>query len=358
MTISVLALTRYSSMGASSRVRFLQYIPYLKGCGVDIDVQSLFSDAYLTKLYSGEGRSPFAVLGAMAARLKRMMSQSDYNLVWLQREVLPFIPFAMEHNLLKGRPLVVDFDDAHHLYYKSMSSTALRGLFSNKTDDLMRCADAVVVGNKTLADYAQKAGAKNISLVPSAVAVAKYKTLLQARSGSEKLTLGWIGTPVTAAQSLRLIREPLRIFLSNSGATCLLMGADPNVDYGFPAEHVVWSEAGEVEFMAHVDIGLCPLEDTEWNRGKSGYKIIQYMAAGKPSVVSPVGIAADIATHQKTGLHCITVDDWSNAFRKLSDDPGLRSDMGAQAQAEALAKYDVSIAAKKIAEIFTSVMRK
>ncbi|MEQ8735670.1 MAG: glycosyltransferase [Rhodospirillaceae bacterium] len=285
------------------------------------------------------------------------MSESDYDLIWLQRELMPFIPFAIEYKLLKHRPLIIDFDDAHHLYYKNISSTALRRMFSNKTDDLIRCADAVVVGNETLADYAARTGAKNISFVPSAVDVKKYQTLIQSHSGSGRLTLGWIGTPVTAAQSLPLIREPLRKFLSESGASCLLMGADPNVDYGFPAQHLSWSETGEVQFMSQIDAGLCPMEDTEWNRGKSGYKIIQYMAAGKPSLVSPIGIAAEIVNHKKTGLHCKTKQDWLAAFNELRD-LGLRSDLGTRARAEALSKYDVSISAKKIAEIFTSVMRK
>ncbi|MEQ8508259.1 MAG: glycosyltransferase family 4 protein [Rhodospirillaceae bacterium] len=358
MTIPVLALTRYSRMGASSRVRFLQYIPDLKRHGFNVDVQSLFSDAYLIKLYSGEGRSALDVLKAMAERLKKLMSQSHYDLVWLQRELMPFIPFAIEHQLLKGRPLVVDFDDAHHLYYKNISSTALRRMFSNKTDDLIMCADAVVVGNETLADYAARAGAKDISVVPSAVDVKKYQTLTQRANRPDRLALGWIGTPVTAAQSLPLISHTLREFLADSGATCLLMGADPSVDYGFPAEHFGWSEASEVEFMTKIDIGLCPLEDTQWNRGKSGYKIIQYMAAGKPSVVSPVGIAAEIVSHKKTGLQCETELDWLSALRELGEDQYLRSDMGAQAQAKALMKYDVPIAAKKISEIFKSVMRK
>ncbi len=358
MTTRILALTRYSGMGASSRVRFLQYIPYLKRDGFNVDVQSLFSDAYLTRLYSGQGRSPFALLGFMAVRLKRMMSESDYDLIWLQRELMPFLPFSVEYKFLKDQPLVIDFDDAHHLYYKNMTSTAIGRMFSNKTDDLIRSADAVVVGNATLANYATHVGARNISLVPSAVDVAKYETVVLPHNKTDKLILGWIGTPVTAAQSLPLIREPLRKFLSESGASCLLMGADPNVDYGFPAEHITWSEAGEVEFMAKVDVGLCPLEDTEWNRGKSGYKIIQYMAAGKPSVVSPVGIAAEIVSHKKTGIKCTTEQEWLIALKELSENTGLRSDMGTQAQAEALMKYDVSIAAEKISEIFTSVMRK
>ncbi|MBT6961356.1 MAG: glycosyltransferase family 1 protein, partial [Rhodospirillaceae bacterium] len=116
MTASVLALTRYDRMGASSRVRFLQYVPHLERMGLKVSVQPLLPREYLTQLYSNGTRSPVTVTASLINRLWRVLSQRDADIIWLQREILPFLPFSLEKLLLAGKPVVVDFDDAHHLY--------------------------------------------------------------------------------------------------------------------------------------------------------------------------------------------------------------------------------------------------
>lgn len=354
MTASILALTRYDRVGASSRVRFLQYVPHLERMGMQVAVQPLLPREYLTRLYADGSRSPTTVAAAFINRLWKLLGRNSSDIIWLQREVLPFLPFGLEKVLLAHKRIVIDFDDAHHLYYKNSRSRIVRALCQDKTESLMRHAQAVVVGNKTLASFAESAGVNNLYEVPSAVDVARYKA---ARSKDTKFTVGWIGTPVTAQQSLPMICGPLKKFLSETESRCVLMGAGDTDLQGVEAKRLSWSESGEAEFFSEITVGLCPLEDSEWNRGKSGYKIIQYMAAGKPSLVSPVGIACDLVTDGQVGFQCRTEQEWYDRLMQLYEGHTLTQELGVRAQEEALEKYDTTVAAAKLHQIFQDCLK-
>jgi len=346
MSRTILALTRYNRLGASSRVRVLQYLSHLEREGLAIDVQPLFDDADLKRLYK-DGRRPLGRLcTALMQRLRALWNSAD--VVWLQQEIFPFLPFTVERTLLKGRKLVIDFDDAQHLYY------ARHRLFRDKIAHLMRRADVVVVGNPMMGDYARAAGASRVELVYSAVDTASYP---QTPAPPHPFTVGWIGTPMTAAQSLHLIREPLARFLSESGAHAIFIGMEKNQFPELAGERIAWSEEAERAALPRLSVGLCPLEDNAWTRGKSGYKIIQYMAAGKPALTSPVGIAAQIVEDGRTGFHCLTPDDWYRRLHQLSAHSELTAALGAHGRLTAESKYDTRLAAAKLRGIFEDCLR-
>jgi glycosyltransferase involved in cell wall biosynthesis len=345
MGLKVIAFTRYERRGASSRVRFLQYIPHLEQRGAQIDVRPLFPDSYLTQLYATGTRPNATVVAAMIRRLGAALALGDADVIWLQREILPYLPFFAENLLLSGKPLVIDFDDAHHLYYRKSSA-----LFANKTDRLMRRATIVTVGNQTLFDYARSAGATNVQLLPSAVDVPQFKKT----AFTSEFTVGWIGTPVTAAEALPLVEEPLARFLTETSTKCILVGARPGQFPNLNAEYVPWGEGTEADVLARVSVGLCPLADTAWNRGKSGYKIIQYMAAGRATLTSPVGIAAGLVEQGTTGFHCVTPDDWYTKLIQLHGDRALCASLGAHAQQIAARKYDTAVVAAQLYDLFAA----
>lgn len=349
--VRVLALTRYERKGASSRVRFLQYLPYLERLGDQVTVQSLLPREYLERLYIDGARSAAMVAKACAQRLAALLRYRQADVIWLQREILPYAPFFAETLLVAGRKLVIDFDDAHHLYYKKLRAGWAQSLYGDKIERLMRFADAVTVGNRALADYAGAVGARNVHFIPSAVDTTRFGTA----AAPDPFTVGWIGTPMTAAESLPLVQAPLTRFLAETGARCVLVGVRPDQFLEIPAERIPWSEASEDALLTRMSVGLCPLADTEWNRGKSGYKIIQYMAARRPSLVSPVGIAADLVAEGLTGFHCRTPHDWYQGLMKFYRDPDLRNACGRRAQDIAVTSYDTAIAAEQIHRVFEGV---
>jgi glycosyltransferase involved in cell wall biosynthesis len=345
----VLVLTRYDHVGASSRVRFLQYIPHLERMGLKIKVHPLFSNESLVRLYKDGKRSGAGLLGGLAQRIAAILRASKADVVWLQQEVFPFLPAAFEAMLLAGRPYVIDFDDAYQLYYQDHPKSVVRSLYGGKVARLMRGARTVVVGNDTLAAYARASGARDVHLVYSAVDTQR----IAATAPPRDFTVGWIGTPMTAEQSLHVLREPLKQFLAETKARCMLMGADERQYPDIPAVRQPWSEAAEETFLAGLSVGLCPLDDSAWTRGKSGYKIIQYMSAGRPALTSPVGIAADLVEPETTGFHCRTAGDWYSALTALYGDSSRCAAMGATARAFAEARYDTRIAAAALHKILT-----
>lgn len=353
MTVEILALTRYDRLGGSSRVRVLQYIPHLERMGMKITVAPLFRDDDLRRLYREGRRPPSSLAAAFARRMAAVLGRNAARIVWMQQEIFPFLPFLAEAGLLAGKSVVIDYDDANHLYYQTMGSRIARRMYGGKIGRLMKRADAVVAGNPVMMRYAAEAGARSVHLVYSAVDTA----LFPPQPRPETFTVGWIGTPMTAAQSLHLVREPLARFLARTKAEAYFIGMDEGQFPDLPGRRLAWSEDIEREILPRLSVGLCPLEDSPWTRGKSGYKIIQYMAAGKPALASPVGIAADLVEDGATGFHCQTPEDWYSRLMQLHTDPHLLAAQGALSRERAVTRYDSSIATAQLARIFEACAR-
>lgn len=351
MAIRVLALTRYGRLGASSRVRVLQYIPHLADMGVQTTVTPLLSDADLSRLYQDGRRSFPGLISSFARRLRAIFTHRPIDIIWLQQELFPFLPFFAEALLLTGKKVVVDYDDANHLYYEGLRSTVGRALYSEKIKKIMRRADAVVVGNPMMENYARTAGARQVRLVHSAVDTHAFMPM----APSGPFTLGWIGTPMTAAQSFPLIHEPLRRFLHETQVQAHYIGMDASQFPDLPGTRMAWREDDETKELARLSLGLCPLEDTPWTRGKSGYKLIQYMAAGRAALTSPVGIAADIVEDGLTGFHCATPEHWYQRLMDLYRDPELLARQGRRGREIAVERYDIRVAAQQLCEVFSQV---
>jgi glycosyltransferase involved in cell wall biosynthesis len=352
MSATILALTRYSRLGASSRVRVLQYVPALEKAGFAVRVQPLFHDDDLRRLYKDGRRSPARMLSALVERTAAILQAQTSDIIWLQQEIFPFLPYGIEAAMLAHKKLIIDFDDAHHLYYKTLPAP-LRLIYGPKIERMMRRADVVVAGSPFMVDTARAAGAKNVHLVYSAVDSAAFPVTAPL---PPRFTVGWIGTPMTARQSLHHLREPLARFLGETRTDAVFIGMDENQFPELPGKRVAWSEASEQEYLPSLSVGLCPLDDTSWTRGKSGYKIIQYMAAGRPALASPVGIAGDIVEDGVTGFHCRTPDDWYRRLHQLHGDTTLLKTLGAMSRTRAETRYDTAIAAAQLAAVFKDCM--
>lgn len=349
MTIRALALTRYDRLGASSRVRVLQYIPHLADMGVQTTVAPLLSDADLSRLYKDGRRSFPSLISSFTRRLRAILTHRPIDIIWLQQEIFPFLPFFAEVLLLAGKKVIVDYDDANHLYYEGLRSVVGRAVYGEKIKKIMRRADAVVVGNPVMETYARSAGARHVHLVHSAVDTRTFGPT----APLGPFTVGWIGTPMTAAQSFPLIQEPLRRFLNETQAPAHYIGMEANQFPDLPGRRMPWREDDEAKVLAHLSLGLCPLDDTPWTRGKSGYKLIQYMAAGRAALTSPVGIAADIVEDGLTGFHCATPEHWYQRLMDLYRDPQLLARQGQRGREIAVERYDVRVAAQQLYEVFS-----
>ena len=347
----ILALTRYGDLGPSSRVRMLQYIPQLRARDVGVEVHPFLDNTYVRRLYDGAPPDRSGVLRAFARRIACMRRLRDCATVWVEKEMLPWLPAGLERVLRAGNArLVVDFDDAVHLNYERHPRALVRWLLSDKIARVMRSADCVVAGNRYLAGHAQAQGARAVSFIPSVVDAERYEPA-PARE-RDTLCLGWMGSPVTEPY-LHLVADCLSRLARAHAFTLLTVGAVRFAPAGVPLERRRWSLDTEVRDIQDMDIGIMPLFDGPWEQGKCGYKLIQYMACGKAVVASAVGANRDIIRHGVDGLLAATPEEWSAHLDLLIRDGALRRRLGAAARRKVQQEYSVQARVAQLCAVLT-----
>ncbi len=350
----IVFFTKYTRAGASSRYRTFQYLPALQSSGMGGSLLPLFDDAYLAHKYTKGHASLWHAFRAFVYRLFSVLTVPRSATVVIEYELLPFFPVVFEHWLTwRGCRLIVDYDDALFHQYDQHANPWVRRLFGGKIAAVMRLADTVVVGNSYLGDYARHAGARRVEIIPTVVDLARYPTPLPG-GDSAVFTIGWIGSPSTA-RYLRDIAPALAEVCKNGWARVCLIGSGPIDLPGVPVEVLPWCDETEVEEMRRFDVGIMPLPDEPWARGKCGFKLIQYMACGLPVVASPVGVNAEIVEPGINGWLASTLDEWVSALRKLAVDRDLRIKMGMAGRKKVEEQYCLQVTAPKVVALLQSV---
>lgn len=354
--IDALFLTKYDRKGASSRYRSLQYFPHLVKAGINCSYEPLFSNRYLETLYE-TGRRPLSAI--FLSYVKRVLSLSrvrDFDVLIIEKELLPYVPALFERFLSRlDIPYIVDYDDAIFHKYDRSDTSILRRLLGQKIDDVMREAETVVAGNEYLASRAREAGASRIETIPTVIDLDKYPYNPPDEEGP--FTIGWIGSPSTA-QYVEKIAPALRTVCERHNARVVLVGSGEIELPSVPVEVCEWSEETEIEDIASFDVGIMPLEDTPWERGKCGLKLIQYMASGKPVVASPIGVNAKLAEDGYNGFHAETNEEWVESLSKLADDIDMATRMGSRGRKKVEEQYNLETAAKQWVNVIeTTVTR-
>ena len=353
--IRILLFSRYGRLGASSRVRFFQYLPYLEAHDIRVTVSPLLDDGYLQRLYAKQGRPSFSVIRAYAHRLADLINSAGYDLLWIEKELFPFLPAWVETMLhARGIPYVVDYDDAIFHGYDQHPRKLVRTLLGRKIDRVMRASALVIAGNDYLAAYARQAGSGRVEYLPSVVDIDRY---LPAPLSAERVfTIGWIGSPSTTGY-LEQIGPALAEVCRSGRARLVLVGADDIALPGVPLEIRPWSEDSEVAAIQSFDAGIMPLPDTPWERGKCGYKLIQCMACGLPVVAAPVGVNRQIVDHGINGFHAADLDEWLQALVTLRDNHEQRRAMGQAARKKTVTEYSLQANGPRLLELLNSAIR-
>lgn len=353
--MKVLLLSRYSSLGASSRVRCYQYLPYLRDHGFSIDVAPLLDDGYIQQLYAGKRKHISLIIRAYMHRLSILLNARSYDLLWIEKELFPWLPAWAEGLLAKMKiPYIVEYDDAIFHRYDLFPNKAVRAVLGGKIDAVMCSASIVIAGNDYLAKRAMLAGAKRVEILPTVIDLERYKP--NQNINSHIFTIGWIGTPVTS-RYLHHVRSALAEVCQNNRARVVLVGSGPVSLNGVPVEVRPWYEETEVEDIRSFDVGIMPLPDSPWERGKCGYKLIQYMACSRPVVASPVGANKQIVEDGVNGFLASTKDEWVRALNTLINDHDLRVRMGNAGRKKVEMHYCLQVTAPRLAKILRSVNR-
>lgn len=353
----ILLLTRYSSIGASSRYRCYQYLPYLRNLGLDITVYPLLNDEYVKNLYSG-GHLPLgSIIKSYIKRIKLCMQQDRYDLLWIQQEVFPWVPFFFEWIVMKtSTPYIVDYDDPFFHRYDLHHSSIVRCMLRQKIDRVMQGASLVVAGNKYIAGRAQNARSKRVEIIPTVIDLNRYPQVV-APQKKDFFTIGWIGSPSTT-QYLKDIHSSLRNFCQNKHVKVVIIGAGDLKMDGVPIECKPWSEQTEVEEIQKFDVGIMPLKDTPWERGKCGFKLIQYMACSRATIGSPIGVNEEIIAHGVDGFYARTPEEWINSLTALMNNDALCQKMGKMGRKKVEDKYCLQKTAPVLAQLLSEIIEK
>lgn len=347
--VLILSLTRYGDLGASSRMRFLQYVLTLKDANIDAEVRELFDNATLAMRYQHGGYGLGAALRSFGRRIAQLRQRHNFDLLWIEKEALPWWPLWCEAALLQGVPYVLDYDDAVFHSYDQHRSPAVRFFWGRRLDGLMANAALVVAGNEYLAERARSAGAPWIEVLPTVVDLARYPVpdAAEAVKNTQAPVLVWIGSPSTV-RYLELLWEPLLRLAERLPFVLRVIGGELALP-GVQIQCLPWTEDTEVGHIRSADLGVMPLLDSPWERGKCGYKLIQYMACGLPVVASPVGVNVDIVKNGENGFLAGTSQQWESALERLIVDATLRVRMGAIGRRKVEQSYCLQATAPRLA---------
>jgi glycosyltransferase involved in cell wall biosynthesis len=353
--MNVVCLTRHDELGASSRLRFLQYFPALAKLAPELAIsyQGLLQASYLRRKYSKQVTF-HTVLGCYLQRAISAALWSKADVWWIEKELWPWAPAWFERLLVSRRPYVLDLDDAIFHNYDMHGLRVLRRLYGEKIDRIMAGAALVTAGNEYIAARARRAGAKWVEILPTVIDLERYagaerKPSTDHASSHGPITIGWIGSPVTVPY-LMLLAKPLQRLAQHLEIRLLVIGGG-SVDLpGVVVQCVPWSADTEVQSIARCDIGVMPLRDSPWERGKCGYKLIQYMACGLPVVASPVGVNTLIVEEGVNGFLASSADEWHSALRKLVGNPVLRAKLGTAGRAKVEKEYSVQATSPRVVQ--------
>ena len=346
-------------MSPSQRYRFEQWAPHLAADhGITRDLVPFESEALASLLYECGHVAAKAALTIRdyvrrAAVLPRL---PDYDAIVVHREAALIGPAVYERLIARsGTPLIFDFDDA----IWSHEQPWVNGIFSRlhfpgKTSTLCKLASAVTTGNAFLAAYAKQRNAR-VAIVPSSIELADYPLVPEA-ADKTRFVVCWTGSTSTLAY-FEHARPALEQLAQAVPLTVKVICSKPpeRPIAGAEMRFVPWSAQTEAQDVGDCHVGIMPLPDTEMSRGKGGMKALQYMATGRPVVVSPVGVNVDIVRDGHNGFLASSADEWVGALDRLARDPPLRAELGRNARRTVEEGYSATISAAKFARAIDQV---
>jgi glycosyltransferase involved in cell wall biosynthesis len=266
-----------------------------------------------------------------------------FDFLIIEKELIPNCPYFLEKLLLFRKNFSLDFDDYAGTSYKT--NPFKRVFLKNKIDNLAKVAKFVTVGNNW---YFTEINSNNLVYLPTVIDLNKY-TSIKKHNNDHVITLVWIGSPATI-KYLDNLKTVFQKFSQSRKFKLKIIGGKFNLP-GVDIQEVVWSSESEIEEILTGDIGLMPLNDTLWEKGKCGFKLVQYMACGLPVVASPSPANKEIIEINKTGYIASDTSQWEYYLDKLMREHELRADFGACGRQRVEKLYSYQFWGEKFAEL-------
>lgn len=335
----------------SQRFRIEQWRPYLEQQGITLDLHP-FADANLMALLHRPGKLAAKAIALGAAFLRRSIELTTlhrYDAVLIHRAACIAGPAVLERAIaLTGKPVIFDFDDAIYLLHTTAANRFFGWLkFPGKTAGICRKSAHVVVGNSYLADYARQHNPR-VTIIPSSVDTDRYRPSNKlGRRGP--IVVGWMGSS-TSQTHLEAFAPVLRDLCARDVVLRVVSDREPELP-GVRFEWRRWSAETEVAELADFDIGIMPMPDDKWARGKCAMKALLYMAVGVPVVCSAVGTNREVIRHGENGLLAASPEEWLNQLDSIIGDPAERERLGSAGRQTVEEGYSMSRCAAKFAAV-------
>ena len=355
--MQILFLVPYPTGKApSQRFRFEQYFSALTEAGHHYRVQSFLSATTWTILYKPghQVRKAAGILAGFVRRAAVLLAARRYDYVFIHRETSPIGPPIFEWLIAKvlGKKIIYDFDDAIWLPNTSEANKLVAGMkWSHKVGTICRWAYKVSCGNEYLREYARQFNARVI-VNPTTIDTVHLHNQVHDQRAQEKIIIGWTGTHST----LKYLHQVVPVLSKLEQELDFEFRVISNQPPDLPLHSLVyipWHKETEITDLLTFHVGLMPLENDPWAKGKCAFKALQYMALGIPAVVSPVGMNTEVVENGVNGYVCADATQWETALRELLQNQALRATLGRAARETIEERYSVTANCRNFLTLFT-----
>src|SRR6266850_5715289 len=337
------------------RYRLEQWEPLLKERDVEITYEPFEDEELHSLLYKPGmmGRKLQLVARGLRRRLSLVRRAKNYDVVYIFREAALLGPPVFEKLIHRtGVPIVFDFDDAICVSYRSPSNGYLSYLkFATKTKTICRIASHVMVGNSYLAEYARQFN-PHLTIVPTTIDTEKYS--VRQANPSDIPVIGWTGS-FSTVQHLDTLRGALQKLAERERFRLRVIGTPEYRLEGVTVEALPWRSESELDDLRPIDIGVMPLPNDAWSKGKCGLKALQFMALGIPTICSPVGVNTEIIQDGQNGFIADTEPEWVDKMGRLLRSSELRNQLGLAGRGTVEQKYSAIAQAPRVYEVLQSI---
>ena len=336
----IIYFTKYTEKGPSSRYRSYQYKTILKK-RFYIKYYPLFDDNYILNLYKKNKINYFNVFISYFIRILNVLKYlGTKNTIFIEYELLPYFPPILEYFFYKTNvKFILDYDDAIFHNYDHNSNSVIRLFYKNKIPTIVKYSKMTITGSPYLTNFLKKF-TNNIIEIPTSINFDTYFTHKKLHFRNDNIIIGWIGSKSTSINILSIKEVFLKLSIINPKIIFKLMGFDNNLKSHLNLSNVQfydWSEKEELNFLNDIDLGIMPLYNTPSNQGKCGFKLIQYMAMGKPTLSSPL-LANMKINRDNSNLFATNEEEWINCIMDFSSNLSFYQGVGLRNQ-ELVKKY-------------------